>query len=277
MNYIESMFTVSGKIAVVTGGQGHLGAEYVKTLANAGCKVAVFDITPKINPVVAELVTAGLPVLNLTVDITNRSAVSAAFDEIGKKFGDVATILVNNAGLNTHPNAPIAESGPFENYPEDAWDMMLDSHLKGALFVSQVFIEKYRAAKKTNGSIINVSSSYGVVAPDQATYEFRRQAGEQYFKPVGYSVAKSGMLNFTRWLAEYCSFEKLGIRVNTLVPGGVFAGQDPSFVKEYAKRTMLGRMAESHEYNGTLVFLASDASSYMTGATLVVDGGWTAR
>ena len=121
-----------------------------------------------------------------------------------------------------------------------------------------------------------MSSTYGVVTPDQSIYEYKRTGGATYFKPVGYSVAKSGVLNFTRWLAEYGA--PLGIRANTLVPGGVReAGHAPEFVREYEKRTPLGRMASDSDYNGAVLFLASRASAYMTGATLVVDGGWTAR
>ncbi|HEX4914790.1 MAG TPA: SDR family oxidoreductase, partial [Vicinamibacterales bacterium] len=150
------------------------------------------------------------------------------------------------------------------------------SHLKSAFFASQAFIRHYRAGGRSAGSIINVSSTYGVVSPDQSIYEYKRAGGATYFKPVGYSVAKSGVLNFTRWLAEYGA--PLGIRANTLVPGGVREKDHaPEFVAEYEKRTPLGRMATETDYNGAVLFLASNASSYVTGATIVVDGGWTAR
>lgn len=271
---VGEMFNLTGRTAVVTGGVGNLGSEYTKTLAQAGASVAVFDISDKKNPKLEELLKSGEPVKIYKVDLTKKNEVEKVMAEASGELG-VPTILINNAGLDSHPSAPAAQNGPFEDYPEEVWDAMLDSHLKGMFFMSQVFIRNFRAAKKTSGSIINISSTYGVVSPPQAMYEFRRRKGEKYYKPVGYSVAKSGVLNFTRWLAEYTA--PFGIRVNTLVPGGVYAGQDPEFVKEYESRTMLGRMAEAHDYNGAVLFLASDASSYMTGSTLVVDGGWTAR
>ena len=172
---------------------------------------------------------------------------------------------------------------------------MIDSHLKSMLFTSQAFVKHYRAGPPSRGArfgetgppsrgarfgetgtIINVSSTYGVVSPDQAIYEYKRTGGVEFYKPVGYSVAKSGVLNFTRWLAEYGA--PFGIRANTLVPGGVReAAHAPEFVADYEKRTPLGRMADESDYNGAVLFLASKASAYMTGATLIVDGGWTAK
>jgi NAD(P)-dependent dehydrogenase (short-subunit alcohol dehydrogenase family) len=198
-------------------------------------------------------------------------------NEVVARFG-APTILINNAGLASSPADAGLDTARFERYPAAAWDAMMESHLKSALLVSQAFLVTFRAAKRDAGSIINVSSTYGVVSPDQSMYERQRLGGQEWFKPVGYSVAKSGMLNFTRWLAEYCAHERLGVRVNTLVPGGVREdGHSPEFVAEYEKRTPLGRMAREDDYNGAVVFLASQASAYMTGAMLVVDGGWTAR
>ncbi len=195
------------------------------------------------------------------------------------RFG-IATVLVNNAGLGASPADAALETGPFETYPEAAWDAMLDSHLKSALIVSQSFVAQFKAARRTDaaltGSIVNVSSTYGLVSPDQSVYDYRRRDGAEYYKPVGYSVAKSGMLNFTRWLAEYGA--PVGIRVNTLVPGGVREPDHaPEFLAAYEQRTPLGRMAKEDDYNGAVLFLASRASAYMTGAMLVVDGGWTMR
>jgi len=269
---LPALFDLTGHVAVVTGGAGRLGSQYARTLADAGARVAIFDSSAT-SPALDGL--SGLDVLALAVDIVDRDAVQAAMDMVTARLG-APSVLVNNAGMGSSPADAALETGPFEDYPETAWDTMIDSHLKGTFFVSQAFIRAYRAANRREGSIVNVSSTYGVVTPDQSLYDYRRREGAVFFKPVGYSVAKSGVLNLTRWLAEYCA--PFGIRVNTLVPGGVREdGHAPEFVTEYEKRTPLRRMAKPDDYNGAVLFLASPASSYMTGASLVVDGGWTAR
>ena len=269
-------FSLDGQVAIVTGGTGRLGSQYARALLSAGAAVALFDVaTP--GPIVRELLDSDALMSSHLVDTTDRAAVDRAMDEVVTRFG-APTILINNAGLASSPADAGLATARFEHYPAKAWDAMMESHLKSALLVSQAFLVTFRAAKRDAGSIINVSSTYGVVSPDQSMYERQRLGGQEWFKPVGYSVAKSGMLNFTRWLAEYCAHERLGVRVNTLVPGGVREdGHSPEFVAEYEKRTPLGRMAREDDYNGAVVFLASQASAYMTGAMLVVDGGWTAR
>lgn len=276
---VGDLFRLDGQVAVVTGGMGRLGSQYTRALAAAGASVAVFDVPGRTNAFVQTLIDQRRPVSTDEVDVCNRTAVDRAMAAVASRFG-AAGILVNNAGLGAPPDAPAGENGPFEQYPESSWDAMMGSHLKSAFVTSQAFIAQFKAARQQNqrltGSIINISSTYGVVSPDQSVYAYRRRGGAAYFKPVGYSVAKSGVLNFTRWLAEYCA--PFGVRVNTLVPGGVQEPDHaPEFVAEYVKRTPLGRMASDEDYNGAILFLASRASAYMTGAMLVVDGGWTAR
>jgi NAD(P)-dependent dehydrogenase (short-subunit alcohol dehydrogenase family) len=268
---LRDLFSLEGHVAVVTGGLGVLGREYAVTLTAAGARVAAFDVRPE--PPESDLARAGVKTYRL--DLTDRDAVERAMATVVKELG-APTVLVNNAGLGSSPVDAALETGAFEDYPVTAWDAMMNSHLTAALFTSQAFIRAFRGAAARAGSIINVSSTYGVVSPDQSIYDYRRRTGAVYFKPVGYSVAKSGMLNFTRWLAEYCA--PFNVRVNTLVPGGVREeGHAPEFVQEYVKRTPLGRMALPDDYNGAVLFLASRASAYMTGSMLVVDGGWTAR
>jgi NAD(P)-dependent dehydrogenase (short-subunit alcohol dehydrogenase family) len=276
---LDSLFRLDGHVAIVTGGMGRLGSQYVQTLAAAGAAVAVFDLAGRRHADVERLIDSGGRVRGYPLNAADRGAVDEAVAALTAADGP-ATVLVNNAGLGASPADAALESGPFETYPESAWDAMLDSHLRSALVVSQSFVAQFKAARARDagliGSIINVSSTYGVVAPDQSLYEYKRRGGAEYYKPVGYSVAKSGVLNFTRWLAEYGA--PFGLRVNTLVPGGVReAGHAPEFLAAYEQRTPLGRMANDDDYNGAVLFLASRASAYMTGAMLVVDGGWTLR
>ncbi len=270
----DEMFALDGRVAIVTGALGRLGREYVRTLARAGAAVGAIDVAGDA-AAFAPLVADGASIHVVIADLSVKTDADRAIAAVTKAFG-AASILVNNAGMGSSPAAGGAENGRFEDYPEAAWDTMIDSHLKTTLFASQAFIRDFRAGGCAEGSIINVSSTYGVVSPDQSIYEYKRTGGATYFKPVGYSVAKSGVLNFTRWLAEYGA--PLGIRANTLVPGGVKEdGHATEFITEYEKRTPLGHMAAATDYNGAVLFLASSASSYMTGATVVVDGGWTAK
>ena len=274
---IDSLFRLDGEVAVITGGLGRLGSQYARALSSAGAAVALFDIATAPSPAIRALVEGPAPVSTHVVDTTNRAAVDRAIAAVTARFG-APSVLVNNAGLGSSPADALLETGQFEQYPESAWDAMMTSHLKSGLVASQSFLAAFRKSRRAAGSIINISSTYGVVSPDQSLYEWQRRSGADWFKPVGYSVAKAGMLNFTRWLAEYCAHEKLGVRVNTLVPGGVREpGHSDEFVKAYERRTPLGRMANDDDYNGAIVFLASRASAYMTGAMLVMDGGWTAK
>jgi NAD(P)-dependent dehydrogenase (short-subunit alcohol dehydrogenase family) len=250
----DELFDLSGRVAVVTGGLGQLGSVYVDGLTERGMKVAAFDIA------------ADDP-----VDVTDRASVEAATAEVVATWG-VPHVLVNNAALDSPPDAPSEEVGPFETYPEDAFDRVMDVNVKGTLLCCQVI--GAAMAREGRGSIVNVSSIYGLLSPQQDVYEYRRREGESFTKPVAYSVSKSAILNLTRYLATY--WAKAGVRVNTLTLAGVFDDQPAGFLEAYTARVPLGRMADAREALGAVVFLASDASSYVTGANLVVDGGWSA-
>ncbi len=270
---MHNMFDVSGKIVVITGGLGQLGRQFVKTFQTLGAHVAVIDLDDDIREIQSRFAPFQLSdtVKFFKADITDRAALESVKNKINSDWGPVS-VLINNAALDSPPGAPAEENGPFETYPADSFDKVLEVNLKGMLLCCQVFGGEM--AKNKLGSIINISSTYGLLSPDQRIYEYRRRRGEVFYKPVAYAVSKSGVLNLTRYLATYWAAS--GVRVNTLSFAGVYNNQDSEFLKEYTSRVPLGRMAREDEYNGAVVFLASDASSYMTGSNLIIDGGWTA-
>jgi NAD(P)-dependent dehydrogenase (short-subunit alcohol dehydrogenase family) len=238
-------------------------------LLSYGAKVAVFDVAAE------RFSPEGFSkdaLLLLSVDITRRDSIEAGLREVISRW-DTPHGLINNAALDAPPNAPAEETGPFESYPESSWDKVMQVNTKGVFLCCQVIGGAMAAAGR--GSIVNISSIYGLLSPNQSIYEYRREAtGTPFVKPVAYSVSKSALFNLTRYLATY--WAKNNVRVNTLTFGGVFNEQDPKFLENYCARVPLGRMAREDEYNGAIVFLMSDASSYMTGSNVVIDGGWTA-
>ncbi|OGT01769.1 MAG: short-chain dehydrogenase [Gallionellales bacterium RIFCSPLOWO2_02_58_13] len=266
----DTLFDVSREIVVITGASGQLGGEYAKAFLARGARVAGLDVRPSSG---SDALAAQYPAnyLFCASDVTSKASLQQALNAIIGKF-DTPTVLVNNAAIDSPPSAPPEENGPFEDYPEASWDKVIDVNLKGVYLCCQVF--GTAMAKAGNGSIINVASIYGVVSPDQNLYEYRRQRGEVFYKPVAYSVSKSGILNMTRYLAVY--WAKKNVRVNTLTIAGVFNNQEQAFLDAYCGRIPVGRMAGAGDYNGSVLFLASPASRYMTGANLVIDGGWTA-
>jgi len=266
-------FDLTGKVALVTGGAGLLGLEFCLALAEAGAKVAVVDVNAAAAQNVTSYLTGkGHQSLAVSTDITDPTAVQVMRDTVLDKYGSI-NILVNSAALDPKfdpRHSDPGSSGAFEDYPLAAWQQALDVNLTGMFLVSQAVAPVMLTQK--GGVIINICSMYGLVGPDQRLYQ--REGQPPRFKPAYYSVTKAGVLGFTKYLATYYAGKH--IRVNALTPGGVFNGHDEAFLQEYAARAVLGRMAERHEMNGALLFLASEASSYMTGANLVVDGGWTA-
>ncbi len=263
-------FSLTGRVAIVTGAMGLIGRKHCEALADAGANVVVADL----HEVAAQDYADNLDDNHLGVglNVTDKASVEQARDQIMAKYGRI-DILVNNAAINDmFENPAMAKDlSAFENYPVEAFRASLDVNVTGVFLCAQVFGTVM--ANAGSGSIINVASTYGLVGPDQTIY--RNAAGEQtFFKSAAYPATKGAVVNFTRFLAAY--WGNKGVRVNTLTPGGVENSQDAFFVQNYTAKTLLGRMASADDYQGALVFLASDASAYMTGGNLVVDGGWTA-
>lgn len=269
---IADSFDLSGRSAIVTGGAGLLGKQFCRILTEAGASVLVADVDEAAaNEIAKEIGDAGGKAAAKASDVSKPESVAAMAATAVEKFGGI-DILVNSAAIDPKFDAGERDKhrSAFEEYPFEAWQRALDVNLSGAFLCSQAAVKQMLT--QGGGVIVNICSTYGLVGPDQRVYQRAGRSPE--YKPVDYSVTKAGILGLTKYLAAYYGRQK--IRVNALTPGGVYNQQDEEFVQAYSARTVLGRMAKRDEMNAALLFLASDASSYMTGANLVVDGGWTA-
>ena len=261
----KNIFDVSGKTIIITGAAGMLGTEYAKGLSEKGANVVLADLDfKKCKEISLELGKKyANKTLPINLDLTKILSIKNMVKKVVKKYGKI-DVLINNAAYQGDDKL---RTIPFEKLPLKSWNKAIDVNLTGIFLCCQE-IGKIML-KQNNGVIINISSTYGIVAPDQRIYGKSRQNSA-----IFYAATKSAVLNLTRYLAAY--WQGKGIRVNTLSPGGVERNQEAGFRKKYANKTMLGRMAKKDEYVGPIIFLASDASSYMTGSNLIVDGGWTA-
>ncbi len=240
----------------------------------AGATVVVADL----DGARAEAVAAAISrerALGLPLDVSDEESVGAATARAVARFGRL-DILVNNAALTVRGGSERLDDyfAPFERYPRDLWDRAIAVNLTGMMLCAQA--AGRQMLRQGGGVIVNIASTYGVVAPDQRLYDGVKSpyADTGFNTPVSYAVTKSAVLGLTRYLATYWAGKN--IRVNALTPHGVYDKHDATFVRNFASRSPLGRMARDDEYRGALLFLVSDASSYMTGANLIVDGGWTA-
>ncbi|MFN0245315.1 MAG: SDR family oxidoreductase [Kofleriaceae bacterium] len=261
------MIALDDKVCIVTGALGLIGRELVRGVIDHGGRAVLADLDHGVCVDLAH--PFGERAMGFGVDITEADSLEALLDAVRTRFGQV-DVLVNNAAVDDKFAMSAPDESRFEHYALDRWQRMLDTNLTGTFLACQVIGSAL--AEQKRGSIINVASTYGIVAPDQSLY--RRADGTQMFwKAAAYPVTKAGVLGLTRYLASY--WGAANVRVNALSPGGVENGQHDEFVARYCARTPLGRMATANDYTGALAFLASDASAYMTGANLVVDGGFT--
>jgi len=266
-------FDMTGKTVIVTGAAGLLGKQFSLTLAQAGASVVLADLDVSLAESQAlSLREQGLRAVAVAVDVTDPVSVKAMVKTALEAFGSV-DVLVNSAALDPKfdpANLDSQGANAFESYSLESWRQSLDVNLTGTFLATQAAVQPMLAQGK--GVIVNICSIYGLNGPDQRIYP--EENGQKRFKPVDYSVTKAGLLGFTRYLAAY--YAGRNIRVNTLTPGGIFNGHDTEFVENYTARAILGRMADLDEVNAAMLFLCSDASSYMTGSNLIIDGGWTA-
>ena len=274
ISYINTEFDLSGKVAIVTGGSGLLGAEFSKALASAGAKVIIADIDEdKLNNVKNSIkgTFSDFKIFADVVDITSKKSIDTFINNIIEKHQTI-DILVNSAAIDPKFEKDYDDSvyTVFENFPLSKWNESIDVNLTGAFQITQAVCKIM--SKEGKGSIINIGSNYGLVGPDQRIYK-KSDEDNQSFKPAIYSVCKSALIGFTKYLAAYYAGTK--IRVNMLTPAGVSNNHDKEFERNYSRNTIMRRMSNKDEYWGSIIFLASDASSYMTGSNLVVDGGWT--
>jgi NAD(P)-dependent dehydrogenase (short-subunit alcohol dehydrogenase family) len=263
-------FDLTGRVVVITGGAGLLGQRHAQAVAGAGGVPVLLDIDADAAAAAAQQV--GGQAHALACDVTSRGSVADALVEILDRH-DRIDALVNNAARNPKVESGTGEWSRLEDFPLDEWNADIAVGLTGAFICSQVFGTEM--ARRGGGAIVNVASDLAVIAPDQRLY---RQEGlpddKQPVKPVTYSIVKTGLLGLTRYLATY--WAEAGVRVNAISPGGVYTGQPDEFVARLTQLIPMGRMAEPDEYVGAIVFLCSDASAYMTGQNLIIDGGRTA-
>lgn len=267
---MDDPYIIKGNVIVLTGAAGLLGSQYARFLASKGARMVLIDSNDKKLQVLHNelLIKYNSESLPITADITSEKEVINMVKRIKKEYKQIDS-LINNAGIG---GAFSKKSVKFEDSSLEDWQKTLNVNLTGTYLCSRE-ISKVMLTQLTNCSIINVASTYGLNGPDQRIY--LEDDKPTFIKPAVYSTTKGGVIAFTKFLAAY--FANSNIRVNTLTPGGVReSSQSEKFIKNYSIKTILGRMAEPDDYNGAILFLVSNASKYMTGANLIIDGGWTA-
>lgn len=262
-------FDLKGKVAIVTGGAGILGRHFTAGLAESGASVAVVDIQEAPAQELGDALTKkyGSKCIGLACDVTDAASVKAMVSRVVAELGRIDILHNNAAGKSSDLNAYFA---PFEDYSLEQWRQIMSVNVDGMFLVAQA-VGKQMVAQGSGGSIIQTASIYGVVAPDARIYEGSFYLGRKINTPGVYATSKAGVIGLTRYLATY--WAPHGIRVNTITPGGTESGQNEEFKRRYSARIPMNRMAMAHEMVGALLYLASPASSYVTGQNIIVDGG----
>lgn len=269
-------YKIKDKVVVITGGAGLIGRKHaIAVLEGEGIPVLLDIFEDSLERAKNELLESypGATICTYVTDITSREALEKVRDDLLEKFGNIYG-LINNAANNPKMEGGSKNMGAiqFHNLPLSMWQDDMAVGLTGAFLCCQVF--GYEMEKAGKGVIINISSDYGIISPNQNIYrEEGKKEEEQTIKPVSYSVVKHGIMGLTKYLATY--WGKKGVRVNTLCPASLENGQDPNFIQKLSDLVPMGRMSKPEEYPATVLYMLSEASSYMTGATMVLDGGRT--
>lgn len=270
-----NFFDIENKVILVTGAFGLIGKEISRGFLSQGAKVILADLNKNAIPALETELKADFPqgqYLLCELDITRDDSISACLETVISAYGQV-DVLINNAAIDAKfdkDGTSQVNPSRFENYPIELLRKSVEVNLTGTVLMTQHVCRQM--LKQGHGNIINVASTYSLVAPNQSLYDFGE--GVKNFKPIDYIATKSFIPNFTRYIATF--YSKDNIRCNAIVPHGIYNNHDEKFLVNFSKMSPLGRMCERGELNGPFTFLASEASSYMTGSTLVVDGGWTA-
>ena len=261
---VQDAFSLSGKVVVLTGAAGIIGSQVVKAFVEAGARVFAIDRNAAL--LEDKLGSAHDSLITCVADVASRESVVAAHALLVSRWAQ-ADALLNNAATKSENFFE-----PFETFAVEEWNEVMAVNLTGAMLCAQVFGSPM--AERGHGSIVNTLSIYGIVAPDQRIYEGSEYLGRPINTPAIYAASKAGLWGLTKYLAAYWGHK--GVRVNAVTPGGVFSGQNDTFVENYSRRVPLGRMAQTDDMVNAMRYLSSDAAKYITGHNLVVDGGWTA-